>query len=61
MQKRITRRNLYAKLGRVVETDMYEDIIAEDVIHPDSIEIGMEDIGGLEETKTVLVSSTKTA
>lgn len=58
LQKKIMRRNLQDKLGRVIETDNHEDIIAAEVIHPNSIDVTMDDIGGLEETKSVLVRGT---
>ena len=50
------RRILRDKLGKDVDTDIYEDIIAQEVIDPATLDVSMEDIGGLEDAKRVLVS-----
>ena len=57
MQKRAIQRRLRDKLGKDVQTDNYEDIIAAEVVNPNSIDVCMEDIGGLEDTKKTLVPS----
>ena len=42
------RKELASRLGRtIVKTNQYEDIIAQDVVNPDHISIGFDDIGGL--------------
>lgn len=57
MQAKDARRHLHDRLGRYIETDQYEDAIASEVANPNSIDVTLEDIGGLEETKNVLVIS----
>ncbi len=55
LQKKAIQRRLRDKLGRDVQTDNYEDIIASEVVDASSIDVCMEDIGGLEDTKKTLV------
>ncbi len=56
LQLEIQKAILQRRLGRSIDTDNHEMVIATDVINPCDIDIGMDDIGGLEETKKTLVS-----
>ena len=48
---------LRRRLGRPINTDKHEDVIASDAINPDHIDVTLADVGGLEETKAALVRS----
>ncbi|OVA20652.1 AAA+ ATPase domain [Macleaya cordata] len=49
------KKQIATRLGRpLVDTNSYEDMIACDVINPDSIEVEFESIGGLEKVKEAL-------
>lgn len=60
LQHELQKAILQRRLGRDIDTDNHEMIIAADVINPGDIDIGMDDIGGLEDTKKTLVSQTWT-
>lgn len=55
LQKKAIQRRLRDKLGKDIQTDNYEDIIAAEVVNPNSIDVCMDDVGGLEDTKKTLV------
>ena len=57
LQHELQKAILQRRLGRNIDTDNHEMIIAADVVDPSDIDIGMDDIGGLEDTKKTLVSS----
>lgn len=46
---------LHKRLGRAIQTNNHEDVIALDAVNPDDIEVTLADVGGLEETKQALV------
>lgn len=55
MQAAYKKAMLYRRLGRVVDTNNQEEMIACDAVNPDEIDISLADVGGLEETKAALV------
>ena len=50
------KKELKQRLGRSINTNSYEDVIACDVINPDHINVSFDSIGGLEGIKERLVS-----
>jgi len=51
----VTEKELAARLGRsIVKTNQFEDIIAQDVVNPDHITVGFNDVGGLDAVKRAL-------
>lgn len=55
VQKKFMQQNLKDKLGKYIETDYHEDLIAAEVVDPRQIDVSLDDIGGLEDVKHTLV------
>eukprot|EP00238_Polyblepharides_amylifera_P013451 CAMPEP_0196587306 /NCGR_PEP_ID=MMETSP1081-20130531/57067_1 /TAXON_ID=36882 /ORGANISM="Pyramimonas amylifera, Strain CCMP720" /LENGTH=442 /DNA_ID=CAMNT_0041909455 /DNA_START=100 /DNA_END=1428 /DNA_ORIENTATION=- len=54
-QASVRKREIAARLGRpAIKTDVFEDIIALDVVNPDQINVNFDAIGGMEDVKKAL-------
>ncbi|KAK3239156.1 hypothetical protein CYMTET_50902 [Cymbomonas tetramitiformis] len=51
------KREIAARLGRPIQTNSYEEVIAMDVVNPDDLSVEFSAIGGMEKIKESLVTT----
>eukprot|EP00894_Picocystis_sp_ML_P005021 jgi/Pico_ML_1/55538/g1210.t1 len=53
-EAKLRKKEIAARLGRSIQTNTYEDVIACDVVNPNHIQVNFDAIGGLEDVKKSL-------